>query len=253
LKEISRFNESAKVGKLDYEFLKQLTEYFEKSPDLVADKLANFPKYVTRQDLTYFLAKYEIFKKILHVNGSIVECGVLFGGGLMTFAKLSSIFEPINYSRKIIGFDTFSGFLKLSRKDIGSTSTLAKKGGLKLDSYNDLLKCIKLYDSNRFLNHISKIELVKGDAVKTIPKYLKQNPHTVVSLLYLDMDIFEPTKTAIENFIPRMPKGAIIAFDELNSEKWKGETLAVLDTIGIKNLRIERFEFHPLLSYAILE
>lgn len=253
LKKISRFNESAqKVGSHDYEHLKMLEEYFNNGTDPLIDKLENFSKYVTRQDMAYFLAKYEIFKKILHVNGSIVECGVLFGGGLMTFAKLSSIFEPVNYSRKIIGFDTFAGFPKLSKKDIGSTSTNAKKGGFKLDSYEDLKKCIEIYDFNRFLNQKPKIELVKGNATRTIPKYLKQNPHLVVSLLYLDMDIYEPTKVALESFVPRMPKGAIIVFDEINTEQWKGETLAVLDTIGIHNLRIERFEFHPLVSYAVL-
>lgn len=82
---------------------------------------------------------------------------------------------------------------------------------------------------------------------------MKDNPQTVVSLLYLDFDIYKPTKIAIENFIPRMPKGAIIAFDELNSKEWVGETKAVLETIGIRNLRIERFSFNTYMSYAILD
>jgi hypothetical protein len=98
-----------------------------------------------------------------------------------------------------------------------------------------------------------KVQVIKGNAVKTIPKYLIENPHTVVSLLYLDMDIYEPTKVALQKFIPRMPKGSIIVFDELNSEYWTGETLAVLDTIGIRNLKIERFSFDTRISYAILK
>jgi len=121
-----------------------------------------------------------------------------------------------------------------------------------MNSFEDLKKCIDVYENNRFLNHISKVELVKGDASKTIPKYIKQNPHTVVSLLNLDMDIFEPTKMALEQFVPRMPKGAIIIFDELNSKDWIGETMAVLDTIGIKNLKIERFPFDSHISYSVL-
>ena len=47
-----------------------------------------------------------MFKEILNVHG-IVECGVLYGNGTMTFAHLSSILEPVNFTRKIIGFDTF--------------------------------------------------------------------------------------------------------------------------------------------------
>ena len=128
-----------------------------------------------------------------------------------------------------------------------------KKGGYDVNSFNNLKKCIELFDSNRFINHIPKIELVKGDAKKTIPKYIKDNPHLIVSLLYLDLDLYEPTKIALHNFMPRMPKGSIIVFDEINVDQWPGETLAVLDEIGISNLRIERFEFAPLISYAVIE
>ncbi len=240
-------------SKKDFDYLKKLDVYFAKGMGTNVDKLSSFTKYVPRQTLTYFLSRYEIFKKILNVHGSIVECGVFFGAGLMTWHQLSSIFEPVNHTRKIIGFDTFAGFTKLGKHDKGSTSEFAKKGSLSMNSYNDLKKCIELYDSNRFLNHISKVELVKGDATKTIPKYLKQNPHTVVSLLNLDMDIFEPTKVALEHFVPRMPKGAVIIFDELNSKDWIGETEAVLETLGLRNLRIERFPFDSHISYVVLE
>jgi len=234
-------------------FLNDLGNYFENSVGSTIEKLQNFVKYVPRQDITNFITKYEIFKKIINVQGSIVECGIFLGGGLMTFAQLSSILEPINHQRKIIGFDTFSGFPKLNRHDKQSMSEHMHKGGLGMNSYADLHKCISLFDSNRFLSHIPKIEIIKGDASLTIPKYLKTNRHTVVSLLYLDFDIYKPTKTAIESFIPRMPKGSIIVFDEINNPLWKGETQAVLDTIGINNLKIQRFSYNSYMSYAILE
>lgn len=237
----------------DYEYLKELDAYFTNGIGTNIDKLSSFTKYIPRQNLTYFLSRYEIFKKILNVHGSIVECGVFFGAGLMTFAQLSSIFEPVNHTRKIIGFDTFDGFKSITKEDDGSTSEFAKEGSLSIDSFDDLKKCIKLYNSNRFLNHIPKIELIKGDAINTIPNYLKENPHTIVSLLNLDMDIYEPTKIALENFVPRMPKGAIIIFDELNSKDWIGETKAVLDTVGIHELKIERFSFDSHISYAVIQ
>jgi len=238
---------------VENEFPDELEKYFQSSVGTPFEKLCNFTKYAPRQHLTKFVSKYEIFKKILNVEGAIIECGVRFGGGLMTFAQLSSIFEPVNYTRKIIGFDTFAGFPGISKKDFGSKNPHAHKGGMAVNSFNDLKNCIKLYDSNRFLSDYSKIELIKGDATKTIPKFIKDNPHTVVSLLYLDFDIYKPTKIAIENFIDRMPKGAIIAFDELNDKNWKGETQAVLETIGIKNLKISRFPFDTFFSYAVIE
>src|SRR6186997_571888 len=91
---------------------------FERNPSSWETKVENFPKYVRRQNLTRFLALYEIFNRVLNVKGSIVECGVNHGFGMMTWAKLSAILEPVNLTRRIYGFDTFSGFPSLSQKDL---------------------------------------------------------------------------------------------------------------------------------------
>jgi hypothetical protein len=112
---------------------------------------------------------------------------------------------------------------------------------------------IKIYDSNRFLGHISKVQVIKGDAIQTIPQFIKKNKHLMVSLLFLDFDLFEPTKVAIEEFFPRIPKGGIIAFDELDNPIWPGETMALLETIGINKLKIERVDFDPYIGFAIID
>ena len=51
-------------------------------------------------------------------------------------------------------------------------------------------KCISFFDENRPNGHLNKIELIKGNAVKTIPKYIKENPHLLVSFLYIDFDLY---------------------------------------------------------------
>jgi len=252
MNKISRFKEETNNTKSNYDYLQQLDNYFKNSVGSNIEKLQNFPKYVPRQNLTTFLSKYEIFKKILDVPGSIIECGVSFGGSLMEFAQLSAIFEHVNFERKIIGFDTFSGFPSLSTIDKKSISKQAKKGGYSVDSFNDIKKCIELYDSNRFLNHFSKVEIIKGDAVKTIPKYVKNNPSLVVSLLYLDFLLYEPTKIAIENFIPKMPKGSLLVFNLIGENNWPGPTKALFDTLVTKKLEFKKFTFDPYVHYAIL-
>ena len=95
--------------KEEEEVFKKMYQSFDTSKLSLAYKLQAFPLWVRRQDIAYFLAKYEIFKQIINVNGSIVECGVFVGGGTMTWLHCSSILEPYNHTRKIIGFDTFSG------------------------------------------------------------------------------------------------------------------------------------------------
>jgi hypothetical protein len=232
-----------------------MDRYIQEGDGTCYEKSENFPKYLSRQTLARFLALYEIFKKVLYLQGDVVECGVNFGGGVMFFALLSSVLEPVNLQRRIIGFDTFSGFTSPSAVDLKSTvcADLMREGGFAVDSYEDLLKSIKLFDANRFIGHIQKVVLVKGDACSTIPAYLKEHPATVVSLLHLDFDLYEPTKVAIEQFGPRMPRGGAIIFDELNNPLWPGETLAVLESIGIRQLRIKRFPFEPHISYALVE
>ena len=108
-------------------------------------------------------------------------------------------------------------------------------------------------NSARALGHIEKMFLHKGNALETIPAFVQANPQLVVSLLYLDVDIYAPTKTALECLYDRMPKGAILVFDELNCDKFPGETVAVHELLGIGNLRIRRSPFDTWMSYAIKE
>jgi hypothetical protein len=171
----------------------------------------------------------------------------------MTWAQLSAIYEPVNLARRIVGFDTFTGFPELTEKDQGDSPDCAVAGGLAAHSLKDIQEAIGLYDLNRPIGHIPRVELVAGDAMETIPAYVRNNPHVVVAMLYLDFDLYKPTKLAIETFLPRMPRGAVLAFDELDDAAWPGETLAVLDTIGIRDLRIGRFPYMSQLSYAVLE
>lgn len=253
LQDPSRFLEPSRTTTNEIQFRVSLEDYFSNSIGSNVEKLQNFTKYVPTQDLRKFLCRYELFRKVLHVHGSIVECGVLYGGGLMAWAQLSEIFEPLNHLRNIIGFDTFTGFVSVSEMDNTGTAFQGKNGGLAIDTYDDLLKSITLYNKNRFLNHIEKVKLVKGDVAESLPKFLEANPHLVVSLLYLDFDIYEPTVVALKHLMPRIPKGGIVAFDELNHEVWPGETIAVMQEIGINNLRIERLPFGSTMSYAVIE
>lgn len=231
----------------------QMEQRIAGSPYSNLERLQNFTLYTPRQDLTNFLVRYEIFKRVLEVQGSIIECGVLRGGGLMAWAQFSAIFEPTNHQRRVVGFDTFSGFPRLSKQDRASESEQACRGGLAVDSYDHLQHCIELFDMNRFIGHVPKVELVRGDAVKTIPQYLKENPQLIVSLLYLDFDIYEPTITALKHFLPRMPKGAVIAFDELNLKDWRGESIAVLESLNLREYRIERCSFGSVISFTQID
>ena len=248
-------SESQNQSAADLKALDRVGDHWRSSNATEVQRLEAFTKYVTRRDITKLLARYEIFKQQVEVHGSVVEIGVHRGASLMAWAQFSAILEPVNYLRKVIGFDTFEGFPSISDKDSRGASEHLEVGGFKPDedAESDLLSAIGLFDETRYLNHIPKVELVRGDVCQTLPEYIEKNPHLVVSLLHLDADIYAPTKTALELLIPRMPKGAIIAFDELNMNLFPGETLATMETIGLPNLRVQRFPFATSLSYAVIE
>jgi Macrocin-O-methyltransferase (TylF) len=234
----------------------ELGDYWDSSPGTTVSKLQNFPKYVLREDLTKFVARNELFKRQLQVHGSVVDLGVARGASLMTWMHLSTIYEPANYTRKIIGFDTFTGIPQVDPYDLGiQTSEEVRVGGFAVEDgmREDIERAVALHGLTRYLSHIPKVEIVEGDAELTLAKYLTANPYLVVSLLNIDTDLYRPARVALQLLFPRMPKGAVVIFDEMASHLFPGETVAVQETLGISSCRIERFDFAPALSYVVVE
>ncbi len=72
-------------------------------------------------------------------------------------------------------------------------------------------------------------------------------------MLFLDFDLYEPTMVALEHLLPRVPKGGIVAFDEINNKFWPGETLAAFEKFGgFNNVEIKKFAFDPNIAYIQL-
>jgi len=202
--------------------------------------------YCSRQTLTKILTRIKLFEMIREVQGSIVECGVYKADSLLTFFHMSNIFEPFSLTRKVVGFDTFKGFPTVSEHD---NAEFAKVNHLSDVDLSHIQKICEIQELNKALPEINKIQLIEGNVESSIPRYLVENPHLIISLLYLDFDLYEPTKIALEYFLPKVTIGGIVAFDELNQLKWKGETRAFDEIIGINNVALEKFSFDGHVSY----
>jgi hypothetical protein len=205
--------------------------------------------YCDRQLLTTSLTRIHLFEKILSTQGSVVECGVHKGNSLFLYYHLSTVLEPFNFNRKIIGFDTFEGFRSLSDKD----DSRLRESDFSDTHFETLQRWAELHDVNRPVSHIPKIELVRGDATETIPKYVSENPHLIIALLYLDFDIYAPTAVALKHLLPLVPKGGIVGLDEVNSKKWAGETIALKETLAIGDIRLQKFHYDPWVSFYYVE
>ena len=229
----------------------QFGDHFRQSPIPASELLQNLGLYMNRQALSRVLYMHELYKQIIDVHGVVMEFGVRWGQNMALYESFRGMYEPYNYSRKIIGFDTFGGFPSTDAKD----GDKVKPGdyGVTADYETYLTQVLDYHESESPLGHLKKYELVKGDATLTIHRYLAQHPETMVALAYFDFDIYEPTKACLEAILPRLTKGSVLAFDELNCAPFPGETLAVMEVLGLSRYRIRRTPLNPLCSYLVVE
>jgi len=201
-------------------------------------------------DAPMFMSQLEIFKRIINVTGSVVECGVGTGRSFVGWAQCHYFLDSVNLARRLIGFDTFKGFPNVSPLDKSQYHD-PKVGDLSFDvDVKELADMAGQYLGVHYIHETNRVELVIGDVLETVPEYIKQNQHLVVSLLHLDMDLYEPTMCALEHFVPLMPKGGLVVFDELNMGRWPGETRAAFQYFG-PNPRLECYSSHS--AAAVLE
>jgi hypothetical protein len=225
---------------------------FEKCPIPNEELLANLGLFQKRQELTKQLFFYEIYKRIINVHGVVFEFGTRWGQNLVTLNNLRGILEPYNYSRKIIGFDTFEGFIGTSIND-GKHEVIQDGAFDVVKGYEGYLNNILEYhETESPMSHVKKNEIIKGDARVELKKYLKNHPETIIAFAYFDMDIYGPTKDCLELIKPYLTKGSIIGFDELNDPHFPGETKALRESLGINNVSVERFPFCGIQSFVQL-
>ena len=217
------------------------TNYINSLTQLENKHISDFALHTPINSIQRFLARYELMKLIQDIPGAIMELGVCSGNGLMSLIHCHNVLQPTYRYREFYGFDTFEGFPSVHKNDIADVKW--EKGDFCNESYDRLTNIIDIHNSYYYLP--TNVKLIKGDVTTTIPEFLKDNRHVIISLLYLDMDIYQPTKVALKELLPRMAKGSIIAFDELNWKSFPGETIAALEELGTK------YKFKNLLNSAI--
>jgi hypothetical protein len=202
-----------------------------------------------RQVLSRLLYQDQLYRSIINVPGVICEFGVHWGATIATLCNLRGIYEPYNHSRRIFGFDTFSGFVGVDEKDGGFSSD----GDYSTSTgYEDELSTLlSLHESFSPIPQIQKFELVKGDVTETLPVWIEKNPHAIISMAIFDMDIYKPTRAALELILPRLTKGSLLVFDELNCPHFPGETEAVNEVLGLNNIRLQRTPLQPYCAFAV--
>jgi hypothetical protein len=214
---------------------------------------SNLGLFIDSKLLSRFLFFNEVYKLTIDIPGVITEFGCRWGQNLALLMALRGIYEPFNRHRKIIGFDTFDGFEEILAED--GNSDLMRVGNLSTtDGYFDYLdQILKNHEALDPLRHIKRFEIIKGDASEMLHKYLESYPETIFSLVYFDMDIYSPTRKCLDIIKPRLTKGSIIGFDEINDHDSPGETLALMESFGLNNISLRRHKYTSRVSYFVCE
>jgi len=250
---------NSKYGNVTYEHndekmaRHEFLHLFKNCPIPDDEMLSNLGLFLNSKNLARILFMQHLYTQIVDMPGIIIEFGTRWGQNLSLFSALRGIYDTFNRHRKIIGFDTFEGFPSIHEKD--GASTLMKKGKLAVsENYADYLrKIMECQERDNPLSHIKKYEIVQGDATVEFKKYLNDHPETVVALAYFDFDIYEPTKKCLELIRPRLVRGSVLGFDELNDPDSPGETVALAEVFGLNNVRLRRFRYTSRVSYFVIE
>lgn len=193
--------------------------------------------------LSKFVSHLDFFNKTSELRGEIVELGVFKGNSLFRWIKFRDLLEN-TYSRKVIAFDIFGEFPETNFEDdikIRKEFIRETDGGIGI-SYEELNSLLKHQQLDK------NVDIVKGDILKTLPEYLNNNPQLKISLLHIDVDLYEATKLGLETLFSHVVKGGIIIFDDYGA--FAGANKAIDDFFEGK-LEIKKLKYSNSIAYII--
>ena len=188
------------------------------------------------------IAHWELYKKIIDLPGDVLEFGVYKGTYLIRFATYREMLES-QYSRKIIGFDTFG---KFPLTDLEEDNKFIKDFSKNGDSISEE-ELREVFKNKKFDN----FELYSGDILQTLPEYINENPAQKIALLHIDVDVYKPTKFILDMLFEKIVKNGIIIFDDYGTVY--GETKAVDEFISQqeKKYKLEKLPYYKIPTFII--
>ncbi len=231
----------------------QLRRLFKDRPFEDELLLTNFGLFFRSSALAKLFFLHEAYQKIRHLPGDIFVFGVWLGQDVVVFESMRAMLEPYNASRKIVGFDTFGGYTGISAAD--AVSDVIKPEGYTTEiGYKAYLEELLSYHRREnTMGHAVTHRLVQGDVTKSAQGYVDAHPACMVALAYFDMALYEPTIAALNAISERLMTGSVIVMDELNDERYPGETVAFREWARERDYMIARSEVLPDRSFITIK
>jgi SAM-dependent methyltransferase len=208
-------------------FFSRLDDLIKKYPHDMRHYIDLFMVYGSRRSFIRQLAHYELFKLTMDLPGHYLDFGVYFGRSYFSWHKFLEVLTPTATHKKVIGFDTFSGFPGLTDEDGGEDASVQKKaGGLNAKSFlEEFRELLDLHNADAVIPS-NRGHLVVGNIGETLPAWIAENPEVRFCLINIDVDIYEPTSAILAHCWDRLVPGGVLILDEYATSKWPGETRA---------------------------
>ena len=189
------------------------------------------------------IAHWELYKKIQHIPGDIVECGTFKGASLIRFMTYREMTES-QHSRKVVSFDAFGKFPAANRAlDDEFIRSFEADGGVGIPK-DELAKALER-------KHLHNFELVEGNIFDTIEPYLEKNTALKIALLHIDVDVYDATLFCLETLYDKVSRGGVIVFDDYGAVE--GATKAIDDFMRKRQIAsdINKLGFNPIPTYMV--
>ena len=176
-------------------------------------------------NLARMLAIQEIYLLARRVPGLFLDFGTWKGSNMVLLENLRAIHDHFDNQRKILGFDTFKGYLGFTGGE--SKDPTLQNGTYALNS--GYAQNLRLLISNHELAN-GKLKpihgVIEGDAAIELPSVLETEGNPPIALAIFDLNAFEPTRDCLSRSLENMQKGSIVAFWQFLRPELTGERKA---------------------------
>ena len=152
----------------------------------------NFLLSCQNSRIAKMLAYYELYKIASKIKGDFVLGGIFRGISTVEFSTFINLFEKSS-KQKLIVFDEFKKFPK-NNNDLKSSTVIKQMGekGITKSQLGLVLKNKK----------IKNVEMIKGKITKIVLDYVSSHPKLKISLLNMDIDIFDRELLSLKILYP---------------------------------------------------
>ena len=187
------------------------------------------------------VAHYELFKKVKHLNGAIIKCGITAEEGFTRFARFREMMGT-QVTQKMIAFQKFQPFFEQEINEEGEVT-------LKVKTRNATVSVDHIQKTLIEKGQSHNVDFVPGGVCDSIPEYLIENPELKIAMLNIDLDDYEATMTTLEFLYPRLVQDGILILD--NYHKQMGEKKAVEAYFGNLVPKINAFSVNKGPHYIV--